>query len=165
MPQRDYVLAIDQGTTSTRAILFDSDGLPSAAASRELTQHFPHPGWVEHDPEEIWADTVSVVREALDHASIEAVRVAAIGITNQRETTIIWDRKSGKPIANAIVWQDRRTAETCVQLRQEGSEAEVQRWTGLLVDPYFSATTIACLLDHTEGARARRSRRTCVRND
>ncbi len=154
MPQQDYVLTIDQGTTSTRAILFDSDGLPSAAVSRELTQHFPHPGWVEHDPEEIWADTVSVVREALDHASIEAVRVAAIGITNQRETTIIWDRKSGKPIANAIVWQDRRTAETCVQLRQEGSEAEVQCRTGLLVDPYFSATKIAWLLDHTEGARA-----------
>ncbi len=155
MPQPIYVLAIDQGTTSTRAILFDSEGAPIKIATRELTQHYPHPGWIEHDPEQIWADTVAVVRDVLEKSEVDIKQVAAIGIASQRETTILWDRKSGKPIANAIVWQDRRTAEACAQLKQSGQETDVQRRTGLLIDPYFSATKIAWLLDHTEGARKR----------
>ena len=155
MPQHDYVLAIDQGTTSTRAILFDAEGTSRASASRELQQHYPHPGWVEHEPEQIWQDTITVVRAVLEKAGIAPARVAAIGIANQRETTVLWDRKSGKPIANAVVWQDRRTAEICAQLRLDGNEDDIQKLTGLLIDPYFSATKIAWLLDNTEGARKR----------
>ena len=155
MPRQDHVLAIDQGTTNTRAILFDGDGLPCATTGRELKQHFPNPGWVEHDPEQIWTDTVSVVREVLDVSQVDATRIAGIGIANQRETTILWDRESGTPIASAIVWQDRRTADACAQLKQSGHEPDVQRRTGLLVDPYFSATKIAWLLERTHGARAR----------
>jgi glycerol kinase len=150
----DYLIAIDQGTTSTRAIVFDAALTPIAAAQRELTQIYPAPGWVEHDPEEIWASTVATVREAMAKANVTAGDIAAIGITNQRETAIVWDRASGKPIHNAIVWQDRRTADVCDALRAEGSEAKVSRKTGLLFDPYFSATKIAWLLDHVEGARA-----------
>jgi glycerol kinase len=150
----DYLIAIDQGTTSTRAIVFDATLAPIASAQRELSQIYPAPGWVEHDPEEIWAGSVATVREAMAKANVAARDVAGIGITNQRETVIVWDRASGKPIHNAIVWQDRRTAGVCDALRAAGSEAEVSRKTGLLFDPYFSATKIAWLLDHVDGARA-----------
>ncbi len=148
-----FVLAIDQGTTSTRAIVFDAAQRPVATAQRELTQVYPRPGWVEHDPEEIWASVVATVREAIAAAGIKAVDVAAIGITNQRETTVLWDRAGGKPVANAIVWQDRRTAARCAALRAEGLEADFAERTGLLLDPYFSATKVAWLLDSIDGVR------------
>ncbi len=146
-------MAIDQGTTSTRAILFDSNALPVSVAQRELEQHYPALGWVEHDPEQIWRDTLSVAREAL--GSVDPGRVAAIGITNQRETIVIWDRSTGEPIHRAIVWQDRRTASDCANLKADGAEALIRERTGLLLDPYFSATKIAWILDHVPGARAR----------
>jgi glycerol kinase len=149
----DYLLAIDQGTTSTRAILFDAALTPVAQAQQEFTQIYPAPGLVEHDPEEIWSTTVATVRAAIATAGAGTGQIAAIGITNQRETTIVWDRETGRPIYNAIVWQDRRTAEACGALRQAGQERAIAR-TGLLLDPYFSATKIAWLLDHVEGARA-----------
>src|SRR5262245_12323519 len=149
-----HVVAIDQGTTSTRAIVFDAALAPVAVAQQELTQHFPRPGWVEHDPEEIWASVVATVRAAIAQAAVEAADVAAIGITNQRETALIWDRASGKPIHNAIVWQDRRTADMCAALRAAGREPGIRQKTGLLLDPYFSATKIAWLLDHVDGVRA-----------
>jgi glycerol kinase len=149
-----HLVAIDQGTTSTRAIVFDAALGPVAVAQQELTQHFPRAGWVEHDPEEIWASVVTTVRAAMTKAGVAAADVAAIGITNQRETTLIWDRQTGKPIHNAIVWQDRRTAEMCASLRAAGREGTLTPKTGLLLDPYFSATKIAWLLDHVEGARA-----------
>jgi len=155
----DLVLALDQGTTSTRAILFRAPDLtPLALARRELTQFYPQPGWVEHDPEEIFRHAVEVMREALAMAGAEASDVAAIGITNQRETTIVWDRATGVPIYPAIVWQDRRTAENCARLREGGHEAEVLRRTGLLLDPYFSATKLAWILNHVPGARERAAR-------
>jgi glycerol kinase len=147
------LLAIDQGTTSTRAIVFDRSGNKRAVAQRELPQHFPKPGWVEHDAEQIWADTVACVRDVLRQAGLKASEVAAIGITNQRETTVIWDRATGRPIHRAIVWQDRRTSAFCQQ-HQDRSDWLAQR-TGLLLDPYFSATKIGWLLDHVDGARAR----------
>jgi glycerol kinase len=150
----DYLLAIDQGTTSTRAILFDAALTPIAAAQQELRQIYPAPGWVEHDPEEIWSATVATVRAALAQAGASAANVAGIGITNQRETTIVWDRATGRPIHNAVVWQDRRTADMCAGLRQAGHEPEVTARTGLVLDPYFSATKIRWLIDHVEGARA-----------
>jgi glycerol kinase len=150
----DYLLAIDQGTTSTRAILFDAALAPIATAQRELPQIYPAPGWVEHDPEEIWSATVATARDALGQAGAGPGDVAGIGITNQRETTILWDRSTGKPIHNAVVWQDRRTADMCASLRQAGHQAEVAARTGLVLDPYFSATKIRWLLDHVEGARA-----------
>jgi glycerol kinase len=150
----DYLLAIDQGTTSTRAILFDAALNPVATAQQEFAQIYPGPGLVEHDPEEIWSTTVATVRAAVAKAGASASAVAAIGITNQRETTIVWDRATGKPIHNAIVWQDRRTAPMCARLRQEGHEGLVSGRTGLVLDPYFSATKIAWLLEHVEGARA-----------
>jgi glycerol kinase len=150
----DYLLAIDQGTTSTRAILFDAALTPIAAAQQELRQIYPVPGWVEHDPEEIWSATVATVRAALAQAGASAANVAGIGITNQRETTIVWDRATGRPIHNAVVWQDRRTADMCAGLRQAGHEPEVTARTGLVLDPYFSATKIRWLIDHVEGARA-----------
>jgi glycerol kinase len=149
------VLAIDQGTTSSRAMLFDRAGRPLGQAQQELPQHFPRSGWVEHDPEDIWRDTVAVVQGALGDAKTAVEQVAAIGITNQRETTVIWDRASGAAIHKAIVWQDRRTAPLCDRLKAEGHEAPVQRKTGLLLDPYFSASKIAWLLDNVPGARAR----------
>ena len=158
MSAKDLILAIDQGTTSTRAMLFDRNGRPKASAQQEFPQHFPQSGWVEHDPEDIWRDTQAVVKAALDKAAITAADVAAIGITNQRETTVIWDRQSGQPIHHAIVWQDRRTAPMCERLRDEGREALVQARTGLLLDPYFSATKIAWLLDNVRGARERAER-------
>jgi glycerol kinase len=148
------VIAIDQGTTSTRAIAFDAGLRPLATAQQELRQIYPAPGQVEHDPEEIWTATVATVRAAMAQAKVTAKDVAAIGITNQRETTVIWDRKTGKPIYNAIVWQDRRTADFCASLRGAGQEAEITRKTGLLLDPYFSASKIAWLLEHVKGARA-----------
>ena len=149
-------MAIDQGTTSSRAILFDRDARPVAIAQRELAQHYPGPGWVEHDPEQIWSDVLAVAREALGSGGIE--RVAAIGITNQRETILVWDRATGEPIHRAIVWQDRRTADRCASLKADGAEPLVQERTGLLLDPYFSAAKIAWLLDHVDGARARAER-------
>jgi glycerol kinase len=149
-----HLIAIDQGTTSTRAIVFGAALAPVAVAQQEFTQHFPQPGWVEHDPEEIWASVVATVRAAMAQAGVAAADVAAIGITNQRETALVWDRASGKPIHNAIVWQDRRTAQACASLRAAGHEPGLTRKTGLLLDPYFSATKIAWLLDHVDGARA-----------
>ncbi len=144
------LLALDQGTTSTRAIRFDDALRPQATAQRELTQHFPSPGWVEHEPEDIWRDSLAVLREAMGGAP--PGRVAGIGITNQRETTLLWERSTGRCLHRAIVWQDRRTAERCASLRS--SEPEVTARTGLLLDPYFSATKLAWLLDSTPGARA-----------
>ena len=154
--QADHILAIDQGTTSTRAILFDALAQPVAVAQRELEQHYPKPGWVEHDPEDIWRDTLAVVREVL--GALDLRRIAGIGITNQRETAIIWDRATGEPIHRAIVWQDRRTAARCSELKAQGAEAFVSERTGLLLDSYFSATKIAWILDHVPGARARAER-------
>jgi glycerol kinase len=151
----DHVLAIDQGTTSSRAILFDRNRNIVGVGQREFTQHLPRSGWVEHDPEDIWSTTVETCREALDKAGVTAGEVAAIGITNQRETTLVWDRVTGEPVHNAIVWQDRRTAETCQRLKKEGHEAAFTAKTGLLLDPYFSGTKIGWILDHVEGARAR----------
>jgi len=153
-----YVLAIDQGTTSTRAILFSSELTIVAAAQREFPQHFPASGCVEHDPEDLWLTTLAVGREALRSAGARAADVAAIGLTNQRETTLIWDRKTGEPIHRAIVWQDRRTADVCERLREAGHEPLVAARAGLLLDPYFSATKIAWLLDNVPGARARAER-------
>jgi len=150
-----YVLALDQGTTSSRAILFDHDGSVRSVAQKEFTQLFPRAGWVEHDPLEIWASQIGVAVEALGRAQIRPSDVAAIGITNQRETTIIWDRESGAPIANAIVWQDRRTADFCEQLKAEGAGPTIQAKTGLLIDAYFSASKIRWLLDNVPGARAK----------
>ncbi len=155
MACKSHILAIDQGTTSTRAILFDRDGRPTALAQRELPQIYPADGWVEHDPEFIWADTVAVCRDALAQAGLHADQVAAIGITNQRETTLLWDRASGRPVYNAIVWQDRRTAPLCRELVAQGHEPVVQDRTGLVIDAYFSASKLAWLLDHVPGARAR----------
>jgi len=152
----DHILAIDQGTTSTRAILFDSDARPVRVAQRELRQHYPARGWVEHDPEQIWADTLGVVREAL--SAVRPERVAGIGITNQRETVVLWDRATGEPLHRAIVWQDRRTAEDCARLRESGAEELVRDKTGLLLDPYFSATKIAWMLENLPGARERAER-------
>ncbi len=149
-----HILAIDQGTTSTRAIAFDLSFNPRATSQVELTQHYPQPGWVEHDAEEIWAATVHVCREVIAQVG-GANAIAAIGITNQRETTIIWDRKTGAPVHKAIVWQDRRTSELCANLREEGHEKRVQEATGLLLDPYFSATKIARILDQDANLRRR----------
>ncbi|MBP7608241.1 MAG: glycerol kinase GlpK [Steroidobacteraceae bacterium] len=153
MPQ--FILALDQGTTSSRSILFDAAGTPVATAQREFTQHFPRSGWVEHDAEEIWATQAATITEVLVRARAAPADVAAIGITNQRETTVLWDRSTGRPIAPAIVWQDRRTANLCQQLQADGLEPEVARRTGLLLDPYFSGTKLAWLLDHVPGARQR----------
>jgi len=152
----DHVLAIDQGTTSTRAILFDSQARAVAVAQRELTQHYPSRGWVEHDPEQVWEDVLAAAREAC--SSVGAESVAGIGITNQRETVVVWERSTGKPIHRAIVWQDRRTAEECARLKGEDVERLISERTGLLLDPYFSATKIAWILDHVPGARARAER-------
>ncbi|TDQ80917.1 glycerol kinase [Dongia mobilis] len=152
MAKADLILAIDQGTTSTRAIAFALSGEPQASAQKELPQIYPDDGWVEHDPEEIWRATVEVTKSVL--AKVGAARVAAIGITNQRETAVVWDRKSGKPVHNAIVWQDRRGAPLCKKLLADGLEPVIQRKTGLLIDSYFSATKIAWILENVAGARA-----------
>ena len=150
-----HVLAIDQGTTSSRAILFDADLAPGASAQQEFAQIYPASGWVEHDPEDIWQSVLATCRAAIAKGGLSARDIAAIGITNQRETVVLWDRATGKPLHNAIVWQDRRTADLCARLKADGHEAMVQEKTGLLLDPYFSGTKLAWLLDHVEGARAR----------
>jgi glycerol kinase len=150
-----YILSLDQGTTSSRAILFDHGGAVAAVAQREFQQIFPRPGWVEHDPREIWASQISVATEALARAQAGPGDVAAIGITNQRETTVVWDRETGEPVCHAIVWQDRRTADICDRLKADGFEDLVRQRTGLVIDAYFSGTKIAWILDHVEGARAK----------
>lgn len=150
-----YILAIDQGTTSSRAILFDGIMNVAAMAQKEITQHFPASGWVEHDADEIWSTTVETCREVLNKCGITANEVVSIGITNQRETTIVWDRHTGEPIHNAIVWQDRRTTQVCNTLKSEGQEAMITEKTGLLLDPYFSATKVQWLLDNVKGARTK----------
>src|ERR1700710_448085 len=138
-----FVLAIDQGTTSSRAIVFRQDISIAAQAQQEFSQHFPASGWVEHDPEDIWNSTIATCRDALKKAGLTAKDIAAIGITNQRETVVVWDRATGKAIHRAIVWQDRRTAEFCAQLKKEGHEPTVTAKTGLIIDPYFSGTKVA----------------------
>jgi len=153
-----YILAIDQGTTSSRAILFDKDMRPVQSCQQEFPQYFPQSGWVEHDAQEIWASVQAVVGGVMAQAGCTAKDIAAIGITNQRETTLVWDRKTGAPIHRAIVWQDRRTSAFCDRLRAEGHEAEITQKTGLLLDPYFSATKLHWLLTHLEGAAERAAR-------
>ncbi|ETR77354.1 glycerol kinase [Afipia sp. P52-10] len=152
------VLAIDQGTTSSRAILFRGDISIAAVAQREFPQHFPASGWVEHEPEDIWATTIATCREAVAKANVAAADIAAIGITNQRETTLVWDRATGKAIHRAIVWQDRRTADICARLKADGHERAISARTGLIIDPYFSGTKVAWILDNVPGARARAER-------
>jgi glycerol kinase len=153
-----YVLALDQGTTSSRAILFNEEGAPVSVAQRELRQIFPQPGWVEHDPMDLFRTQRDVAREALRKENVALQDLMGVGITNQRETTIVWDRQSGEPIHNAIVWQDRRTSSLCNELKQQGAEALIRSKTGLVIDPYFSGTKIAWILDHVPGARARAER-------
>ncbi|MDH4580623.1 glycerol kinase GlpK [Pseudomonas sp. BN415] len=153
-----YLLAIDQGTTSSRAIVFSAQGLPVARAQQEFKQYFPKDGWVEHDGEEIWLTTLKVCREAIEQSGLNSAEIAAIGITNQRETTLVWDAVTGTPIHPAIVWQDRRTADYCATLKAAGHEADVARRTGLLIDPYFSATKLRWVLENVPGARERAER-------
>ena len=153
-----HLLAIDQGTTSTRCIVFDGEGRTVALARRELLQHYPAAGWVEHDAEDIWRDTLLTAREAIEQSGVGAKGIAAIGITNQRETAVVWERSTGRPIHRAIVWQDRRTADRCARLKGDGAELLVRERTGLLLDPYFSGTKIAWLLDEIPGARERAGR-------
>jgi glycerol kinase len=150
-----FVLAIDQGTTSSRAIVFRSDISIAAVAQQEFPQHFPASGWVEHEPDDIWTSTVMVCRDALRQAGLTAKDIAAIGITNQRETAIVWDRATGQAVHRAIVWQDRRTADICAQLKADGCEPAIAQKTGLIIDPYFSGTKVAWILDHVPGARRR----------
>ena len=150
---KKFILAIDQGTTSSRAIIFDRDGLPVSMAQKEFTQIYPQPGWVEHNPEEIWSTQAGVVVEAMAQAGLNGKDIAGLGITNQRETTVVWDRKTGKPVYNAIVWQDRRTAEYCDQLKNEGYDQFILNKTRLIPDAYFSATKIRWILEHVDGAR------------
>ena len=150
----EYILALDQGTTSSRAILFDRQGQPVASAGHPIRQIYPQSGWVEHDPQEIWQSQLASAREVLEAAGARASQVAAIGITNQRETTILWDRQTGEPLANAIVWQCRRTAPLCQELKERGLEPSFRQKTGLVIDPYFSGTKVAWMLDNIPGARA-----------
>ena len=148
-----YILSLDQGTTSSRAVLFNRNGQPVATAQQEFTQYFPQPGWVEHDALEIWQSQKNVMQKVLQKARVSASQIQSIGITNQRETSVVWDRRTGQPIAPAIVWQDRRTAGLCDKLKSQGAAAGIQKKTGLVLDAYFSATKIAWLLDHVKGAR------------
>ena len=148
-----YIMALDAGTTSNRCILFNEKGEMCSVAQREFTQYFPKPGWVEHDPEEIWLTQYSVASEAMAKLGVTAADIAAIGITNQRETTIVWDKSTGEPVYRAIVWQDRRTADYCDELRAKGLTDIFRIKTGLVIDPYFSATKIRWILDNVEGAR------------
>src|SRR5947207_6592212 len=150
-----YILALDQGTTSSRAILFDEAGSIKGVAQKEFPQIFPRPGWVEHNAKDIWSTQAGVAAQALAQAGLAPGDIAAIGITNQRETTVVWDRKTGKPICNAIVWQDRRTAGLCDRLKAEGLEKLIRRKTGLVLDAYFSGTKLQWILQHVPGARAR----------
>ncbi len=154
MASKNYLLALDQGTSSSRSIVFDLDGRIKAMAQREFTQHFPNAGWVEHDAGDLWRTQLATAQEALAKANISAQDIAAVGITNQRETTVLWNRRTGEPIHRAIVWQDRRTASVCEGLRQQGLSPLVAQQTGLVIDPYFSGTKVAWILDHVDGARA-----------
>ena len=158
MGGRRYVLALDQGTTSSRALIIDEQGAVAATAQRTFPQIFPQPGWVEHDPIDIWSSQIGVAAEALAHAGLDAGDLAAVGIVNQRETTLVWDRTTGEPVCNAIVWQDRRTAEFCERLRTDGYEPTIQAKTGLLADAYFSASKLRWILDEVEGVRERAER-------
>jgi glycerol kinase len=153
-----FILALDQGTTSSRAILFDHSGAIRATVQKEFRQIFPQAGWVEHDPLEIWASQLEVARAVIAQAGLKARDLAALGITNQRETTLVWDRKTGAPIHNAIVWQDRRTAGFCDELKQAGYADLIRRKTGLVIDAYFSGSKLRWLLDHVDGARERAER-------
>jgi glycerol kinase len=155
---KSHVLVVDQGTTSTRAIVFGPDASPVAMAQQEFKQIFPHPGWIEHDPEDLWRTTLSTMRDVVDKAGLQAADIASVGITNQRETTLVWNRATGAPIYNAIVWQDRRAFELCGRLKAEGSEDLVNQRSGLLIDPYFSATKVAWILDNVAGARRQAER-------
>jgi len=148
-----YILALDQGTTSSRAIVFNHHGFPVSAAQKEFTQIYPKPGWVEHDAGEIWSTQTGVAQEAITRAGIDSQQIAAIGITNQRETTVVWDRRTGKPVYNAIVWQDRRTSAYCDQMKKAGRGKRIQQKTGLIIDAYFSATKVNWILEHVDGAR------------
>jgi glycerol kinase len=150
---KEFILAFDQGTTSSRAIVFDKNGLPVASAQKEFTQFYPKPGWVEHNPDEIWSTQAGVALEAITKAGVESASIAAIGITNQRETTVVWNRKTGKPVYNAIVWQDRRTADFCDQLKKDGQSKTILKKTGLIIDAYFSATKVRWILDNVKDAR------------
>jgi glycerol kinase len=150
---KKFILALDQGTTSSRAIVFDHNGKPAATAQKEFTQHYPKPGWVEHNADEIWSSQLGVANEAIAAAGLKSTDIAAIGITNQRETTIVWDRKTGKPVHNAIVWQDRRTADFCDNLKKEIFATKIPEKTGLIIDAYFSATKIRWILDNVSNAR------------
>lgn len=149
----EYILSLDQGTTSSRAIIFDHNGMPGSVAQKEFTQYYPRPGWVEHDAEEIWSTQAGVSLEALTKSGLKSSDIAAIGITNQRETTVVWNKITGKPEYNAIVWQDRRTADYCDQLKNEGRSTMILEKTGLVIDAYFSATKVRWILDNVEGAR------------
>jgi len=155
MAERDGIIAIDQGTTSSRAIVFELQGKIMATAQQEFPQHYPHSGWVEHDPQDLLDSTINTCRRAIRAAKAAGVHPSTIGITNQRETTVVWDRQTGEPVHNAVVWQDRRTAERCAALKAAGHEALIAERTGLLLDPYFSATKIAWILDNAHGARER----------
>ncbi|MES2848166.1 MAG: FGGY family carbohydrate kinase, partial [Bacteroidota bacterium] len=149
-----YILALDQGTTSSRAIIFNHNGAIITTAQKEFTQIFPQPGWVEHDPMEIWSTQLGVAAEAISKAGLTPQDIAAIGITNQRETTVVWERRTGKPIYNAIVWQDRRTASICDELKANNKQQAVQQKTGLVIDPYFSATKLIWLVQNNETIKA-----------
>ena len=151
----NYILALDQGTTSSRAIVFDHNGQICSVAQKEFTQHFPQPGWVEHNPNEIWSSEAAVIAEAISAIDINGKDIAAIGITNQRETTVVWDIDTDEPIYNAIVWQDRRTAEYCDKLKAQGLVDRIREKTGLIIDAYFSGTKIKWILDNVPGARER----------
>ena len=155
---KQYLLSVDQGTTSSRAILFDENARSCFTAQKEFTQYFPEDGWVEHDPEEIWSTILDVMKQAIAWAKQHEVKIAAMGITNQRETTVVWDRATGQVVYNAIVWQDRRSARYCDLLRERGLEAMISEKTGLLLDPYFSATKINWILNHVDGALERTQR-------
>ena len=150
-----YILALDQGTSSSRAIVFDRKGTPVAVSQKEFTQYFPQPGWVEHTPMEIWSSQAAVIAEAISSIGINGKNLAAIGITNQRETTIVWDARTGAPVYNAIVWQDRRTSEYCDSLKDQGLTDFIRSKTGLIIDAYFSATMIRWTLENVPGARSR----------
>ncbi len=152
---QQYILSFDQGTTSSRAIIFNKTGSIIASAQKEFTQIFPQPGWVEHDANEIWSTQIGVAAEAISKAGLGVKEIAAIGITNQRETTVVWDKTTGTPIYNAIVWQDRRTADYCDSLKAEGNATSIQQKTGLIIDAYFSATKLKWILDNVEGARVK----------
>ena len=153
--EQKYILALDQGTSSSRAIVFDHDGHVCATAQKEFPQHFPKPGWVEHDPKDIWSSEASVIAEAITTLGINGLNIAGIGITNQRETTIVWDAETGEPVYNAIVWQDRRTSEYCDGLKAQNLTGFIREKTGLIIDAYFSATKIRWILENVPGARAK----------